>query len=117
MPMLLLGATISGLLGVACIVVLRRGTKLKEDTALGIVLSVFFGGGIALLGITQQLDNGDPAGLTAFILGKTASMRAVDAWMIGVVAVVCCDSPPLPALLQLFRDIIAQMTTDKEKQR
>ncbi len=90
MPMLLLGATISGLLGVACIVVLRRGTKLKEDTALGIVLSVFFGAGIALLGITQQLDNGDPAGLTAFILGKTASMRAVDAWMIGVVAVVCC---------------------------
>lgn len=91
MPLLLLGATVSGLLGVASIVVLRRGTKLKEDTALGIVLSVFFGAGVALLGITQQLEGGDPAGLEAFVLGKTASMRAVDAWMIGVVAVVCCS--------------------------
>lgn len=89
MPQLLAGATISGLLGVGCIVVLRRGTRLKEDTALGIVLSVFFGAGIALLGITQQYESGDPAGLEGFVLGKAASMRSVDAWMIGGVASLC----------------------------
>ncbi|HBE68837.1 MAG TPA: iron ABC transporter [Planctomycetaceae bacterium] len=89
MPQLLAGATVSGLLGVLCIAVLRKGTRLKEDTALGIVLSVFFGAGIALLGITQQFESGDPAGLEGFVLGKAASMRSVDAWMIGGVASLC----------------------------
>lgn len=76
-----LGATISGLLGMATILAIRHLTRLKEDTALGIVLSVFFGGGIALLAITQQT-GGNSSGLESFILGKTASMGARDAYLI-----------------------------------
>ncbi len=70
LPILLVGATLSGLAGVAAILVMRRLTRLKEDTALGIVLSVFFGSGTALLGVIQQMKGGHPAGLESFIFGK-----------------------------------------------
>jgi manganese/zinc/iron transport system permease protein len=63
MPVLLLGATITGLAGVAAILCIRNLTRLKEDTALGAVLSVFFGAGIALLSVCQQMTQGSAAGL------------------------------------------------------
>lgn len=93
LPWLLLGATVSGLVGVAAILAIRRLTHLKEDTALGIVLSVFFGCGIALLGVIQQMQTGHAAGLESFILGKTASMGANDAKLIvaaALIAIVIC---------------------------
>ncbi len=79
---LLLGATMSGLWGAITIVLLRRFTPIKEDASLGIVLSVFFGIGIVLLRVIQQLPTGYAAGLEGFIYGKTASMVASDAWLI-----------------------------------
>ena len=84
LPLLLLGATITGLLGVIAILAIRNLTKLKEDTALGVILSVFFGAGISLLGVIQQMPRGHAAGLESFIFGKTASMVANDAVFIGV---------------------------------
>ena len=45
---LLLGALVTGLLGVWVLTSLRRHTRTKEDAAMGLVLSVFFGAGIAL---------------------------------------------------------------------
>lgn len=89
LPLLLLGATISGLLGVAVILLLRNMTRLKEDTALGIVLSVFFGAGIALLDVAQKIPGGNAAGLDSFIFGKTASMGAADAKLISAAALLC----------------------------
>lgn len=86
---LLFGATIAGLIGVACILMIHNLTRLKQDTALGIVLSVFFGAGITLMGISQQLPGGSVAGLEGFIYGKTASMRAADAQLIAISAAVC----------------------------
>ncbi|KAA1261506.1 Manganese transport system membrane protein MntB [Rubripirellula obstinata] len=82
LPLLLAGATFSGLLGVGCILWIRNKTRLKEDTALGIVLSVFFGAGVALLGMVQQMKTGNAAGLEGFIYGKTASMSAMDVRLI-----------------------------------
>ncbi len=85
---LLMGATASGLVGVGAILALRRVTRLKEDTALGIVLSVFFGAGVALLGVIQQMETGHSAGLESFIFGKTASMGANDARLIAAAALI-----------------------------
>ncbi|MBL6726049.1 MAG: metal ABC transporter permease, partial [Rubripirellula sp.] len=62
LPILLAGATATGLLGVVSILAIRNLTKLKEDTALGVVLSVFFGAGVSLLGIIQQMPKGHAAG-------------------------------------------------------
>jgi manganese/zinc/iron transport system permease protein len=89
LPLLLTGATISGVLGVMVIVWLRRVTRLKEDTAMGIVLSVFFGGGAALLRITEDMPGGRAAGLESFILGKTASMISSDVQLIIAAAIIC----------------------------
>ena len=82
LPVLLTGAALSGLVGVAAILYVRNVTRLKEDAALGIVLSVFFGAGIAILTIVQQRPAGHAAGLESFIYGKTASMIAADAKLI-----------------------------------
>jgi manganese/zinc/iron transport system permease protein len=88
LPVLLTGAALSGLVGVASILLIRNLTRLREDAALGIVLSVSFGAGIALLSIIQQ-SAGHAAGLESFIYGKTASMVATDAWLIGVSGLFC----------------------------
>jgi len=87
--LLLVGATASGLLGVATILAIRRLTRLKEDVALGAVLSVFFGAGAALLGVIQQMQSGHAAGLESFIYGKAASLGIADIRLIGWAAVIC----------------------------
>ena len=85
---LLLGGLCSGLLGMGVLTLIRAQTRLKEDAALAIVLSVFFGLGVALLGIVQKMPQGHAAGLESFIYGKTASMLAADAQAIALVALV-----------------------------
>ena len=86
LPVLLLGAVVTGVLGVLAVLGIRQFTRLKEDAALGIVLSVFFGAGVAVLGVIQKMGTGSAAGLEGFIYGKTASMLSSDAWMIGIAA-------------------------------
>lgn len=88
LPLLMLGALVSGLLGMACVLLISRFTRLTQDAALGIVLSVFFGLGVALLGIIQRMRGAPAAGLDSFIYGRTASMIRADAILIGVAAVV-----------------------------
>jgi manganese/zinc/iron transport system permease protein len=100
LPILLLGATITGVIGVGAILAIRNLTRLKEDTALGIVLSVFFGAGISLLGVIQQMEHGHAAGLEAFIYGKTASMGVKDAFLIATAALACIGASVL-----LFKEL------------
>lgn len=83
LPGLLTGALVAGVLGVLCVVGIRKAPRVKEDAALAIVLSIFFGLGIALLTIVQNLPTGSAAGLQHFIYGKTASLTGGDAWLIG----------------------------------
>jgi manganese/zinc/iron transport system permease protein len=85
---LLTGAVVTGLIGIGCILLILHFTRLKQDTALGIVLSVFFGAGVAVLGVIQKMQTGSAAGLESFIYGKTASMRATDAWLIAATAAI-----------------------------
>ena len=93
LPLLLLGAAITGVFGMAAVAAIRARSRVKDDAALAIVLSVFFGLGIALMVIIQQLPTGTAAGLSHFIYGKAAAMTAVDAALIMVgslfVAMAC----------------------------
>ena len=57
MNALLIGAGISSWLGVQFIGALTRTTRLKQDTALGIVLAAWFAAGIALLAFIQTTGN------------------------------------------------------------
>lgn len=83
---LLTGAAVTGAMGLATMHLLERLTKLKQDAAMGIVLSVYYGAGVALLAIAQRLPGGNAAGLEGFIYGKTASMVMQDAVLIAAAA-------------------------------
>jgi manganese/zinc/iron transport system permease protein len=80
---MLAGALASGLLGALFIIGIVRGTRLKEDAALGTVLSVFFGGGIVLLTTIQHLPNAAQAGLDKFLFGYAASLVPSDLKVLG----------------------------------
>jgi manganese/zinc/iron transport system permease protein len=79
---LALGATISGVAGMGAVLLIRKTSRLKDDAALAIVLSVFFGAGIAMLSAIQQLPGGQAAGLERLIYGNPASMTSGDAWFV-----------------------------------
>ncbi len=83
---LIAGAAIFSVLGTVSVLLIQRFSRLKDDAALGIVLSVYFGLGIALMGFATRMQSGGAAGLTSFIYGKTASMLMFDAVLIGVTA-------------------------------
>jgi manganese/zinc/iron transport system permease protein len=100
MPGLLAGATVAGLLGMGAVLLIRNLSRVKEDAALGIVLSVFFGLGAAVLGLVQSMQSGSAAGLESFIYGRTASMLASDAWRIGLAGAAVAT-----ATLLLFKEM------------
>ncbi len=86
LPVLLVGAAATGVVGVLCIQALLRTTRLREDAAIGIVLSVFFGAGIVLLSYIQKNAAANAAGLNKFIYGQTAAMSVLDAVLMGAIA-------------------------------
>ncbi len=83
---LLAGAFITGWLSLIAMDALSRYTKVKEDTALALVLSVFFGIGILLLTMLQHSGNGAQSGLDKFLFGKAAAITEGDLWAFGSVA-------------------------------
>jgi len=87
LPVLLLGASITGVLGVLAVQAIVRNTRLRDDAAIGSVLSVFFGAGIVLMSVIQNLRSGSQGGLNHFIYGQTAAMQETDAWLMGSAAV------------------------------
>ena len=101
LPALLLGAFLSGILGLVVVTFLVRFTRIKQDAALGIVLSTFFGLGIVLSRIIQnQTTTGSKAGLDSYILGKTAGIIASDVYLIGSVSLLC-----LIVIVLLFKEL------------
>ncbi len=100
LPALLLGAFATGVLGVATVAALRRWTRIKEDAAIGIVLSVFFGAGITLSRLIQNRSTeGSKAGLDSYILGKTAGIIAQDVYLIAGVSLAS-----LAVVLLLYKE-------------
>jgi manganese/zinc/iron transport system permease protein len=73
-------------MGVLLVLGLRRVPRIKEDTAMGLVLSVFYGAGVVLLGFIQELPSGSAAGLESFIYGKTASLVKNDFYLLAGIA-------------------------------
>ncbi len=86
LPVLLIGAAISGIIGVVCIQAILRYSRLREDAAIGIVLSVFFGAGIVGLSYIQANDASGSAGLNKFIYGQAATMQPPDVLLMGGIA-------------------------------
>jgi len=92
LPVLLGGAAVTGVLGVICVQAIVRNSRLHEDSAIGAVLSVFFGIGIVLLSYVQTMPAGNQAGLERFIYGQTAAMSVRDAVLLGSLAVLAAGA-------------------------
>lgn len=82
------GALISALLAGGLIAVIQRGTRLKPDVGMGLVLSGFFGVGLMILSRIQSTQRGGQAGLNQFFFGQAAALRDVDLLLIGMVTVL-----------------------------
>lgn len=82
------GATVAGLLGSFLVTRLTTTTKLKEDTALGMVLAGFFGIGICMVTMIQRLPSGNKSGIDKFLFGQAASLGASDIQLMAVVTLV-----------------------------
>ncbi|MEY8849358.1 metal ABC transporter permease [Psychroserpens sp. XS_ASV72] len=86
---LLLGALLSGLVGTFWIRGIITKTHLKSDTALGLILSLFFGFGMLLLTFIQKQPNANQAGLDKYLFGQAATLVESDVWMMAVVTSIC----------------------------
>ncbi len=82
---LLLGALVSGLLGVFWIRGITTKTHLKTDTALGLILSLFFGLGMLLLTYIQKQPNANQAGLDTYLFGQAATLVESDVILMSIV--------------------------------
>lgn len=105
---LFLGAALAGWFGLYTIQWLHTHTKIKQDAATGIVLSVFFGVGILLLTFIQQSGNGQQSGLDMFLLGKASGMLLDD-----IIPLLCTCSFTLLGIV-LLRKELTMLIFDKE---
>lgn len=75
---LMAGAAVAGILGTLLIIGIAHTTRIKEDSSLGIILSVFFGLGLVLLTWLQQNPSARQAGLNSFLFGQAATLLPRD---------------------------------------
>lgn len=85
---IIFGASVSALIGALFIQWIRSSTRITEDTAMGMILSVFFGLGIMLLTIISRSASGNQSGLDRFILGQAASMVKTDVFTMLILSLV-----------------------------
>lgn len=90
------GAFISGLLAALSMVLVRRKTKLREDTVIGLVFTTFFASGLLLASISPISVN-----LQAIIFGNILSISDSDTIQ---VVVICAVS--LAVLMLKWKDLM-----------
>lgn len=83
---LIIGAFMTGWLSLVVVEYVSRKTRIKEDTAIGLVLSVFFGIGILMLTVIQKSGNASQSGLDHFLFGKAAALVGSDLYAFLMVA-------------------------------
>lgn len=71
---LLAGAFITGWISIFLVDYIVNHSRVKQDTAIGVVLSTFFALGVVLLTYIQKTGNGNHAGLDHFLFGQAAAI-------------------------------------------
>lgn len=85
---LLLGALLSGLTATFLINTIVKYTKIKFDSALALVMSVYFGFGMVLLTYVQKIPNSNQAGLKTFIFGQASTLLKRDVDLIAICGIL-----------------------------
>jgi manganese/zinc/iron transport system permease protein len=97
---LLIGAAIAGWIGTLIVMGIVRATRVKFDSALGLVLSVFFGLGMMLLTYIQRRPDAAQAGLDKYLFGQAATLVVNDVFHMTIVGAIA-----LVILLILWKEI------------
>jgi len=105
------GAFVTGWISLVLVDYITAKTRIKEDTAIGLILSVFFGIGILLLTVIQKSGNAAQSGLDHFLFGKAAALVGSDLYVFAGVAVIL-----LIAVFLLFKEF-ALLAFDKDYAR
>lgn len=99
-PLILIGGSfVTGWLALVLVEFITARSRIKEDTAIGLILSVFFGIGIFLMTIIQKSGNAAQSGLNNFLFGKAASLVGQDLIVFSLVAIIL-----VVAVLLLFKE-------------
>lgn len=102
------GAFATGWISLVAVDYITSRTRIKEDTAIGLILSVFFGFGIVLLTVIQKSGNAAQSGLDHFLFGKAAALVGDDLYTFASVAALL-----LIAVFLLFKEF-ALLAFDKD---
>ena len=78
---LLLGALVAGILAASFIIGIVKNSRIKFDSALALVMSVFFGAGLVLLSVVQKTPASAQAGLSRFIFGQVSAILERDVYL------------------------------------
>lgn len=95
---LVLGAGLAGWIGTLLVASVVRTTRIKEDSALGLALSVFFGFGLVLLTFIQKLPDASQAGLDKFLFGQAATLLERD-----VVVIVALSAVAFSVMMMFWK--------------
>ena len=96
---LVLGAAVAGVLGTFLLLGITRASRIKEDAAMGVILSVFFGFGLLLLTFLQRNPTAAQAGLNTFLFGQAATLLVRD-----VVTMAAFGGAALLVLVVLWKE-------------
>lgn len=105
---LILGALAAGWIGTLAVMAIVNTTRLKDDTALGLILSVFFGIGLVLLTFIQKTPTAAQAGLQKFLFGQAAALMESDVIIMSVLGLLSV------IVLLLFWKEFKLVTFDRE---
>lgn len=83
-----IGATAAGILGVALVGWIKQTTHLKEDSAMGMVLAGFYGLGICMTTVIQNMAMGNKSGLDKFFFGQAAALSSGDINLLGIISIL-----------------------------
>lgn len=87
---LMLGGAISGGIGTFFMQIITHHTRLKKDTALGIVLSVFFGFGLVLMTAIQKMPIANQSILNKFLFGNICTLLPTDIYAMAIIGTLVC---------------------------
>lgn len=85
---LMIGAVITGWFSMTAMDYVVRNSRIREDAAIGLALSVFFGLGVLLLTHIQHSGAADQSGLDRFLFGQAASLVMSDVLVFGAVSLL-----------------------------
>ncbi|MCB0711618.1 MAG: metal ABC transporter permease [Ignavibacteriae bacterium] len=85
---LMIGAIVTGWFSMVSMDYIVRKSRIREDAAIGLTLSVFFGLGILLLTHIQHSGSANQTGLDKFLFGQAASLLTKDVVIFGSVSLL-----------------------------